>query len=103
MIRLRILDILKEQNHSKYWLFKQMDLSYQNFNRMVQNETTSIKFENIEKLINQFNKELEDIKINNLEFSNITFAMDIFFDNIFTDISVQRQINDSIEDIERLE
>ena len=50
MIRLRILDILKEQNHSKYWLFKQMDLSYQNFNRMVQNETTSIKFENIEKL-----------------------------------------------------
>ena len=61
-----------------------------------------LKFENIEKLINQFNKELEDIKINNLEFSNITFAMDIFFDNIFTDISVQRQINDSIEDIERL-
>ena len=62
-----------------------------------------LKFENIEKLINQFNKELEDIKINNLEFSNITFAMDIFFDNIFTDISVQRQINDSIEDVERLE
>lgn len=62
-----------------------------------------LKFENIEKLINQFNKELEGIKINNLEFSNITFAMDIFFDNIFTDISVQRQINDSIEDIERLE
>lgn len=62
-----------------------------------------LKFENIEKLINQFNKELEDIKINNLEFSNITFAMDIFFDNIFTDISLQRQINDSIEDIERLE
>ena len=62
-----------------------------------------LKFENIEKLINQFNKELEDIKINNLEFFNITFAMDIFFDNIFTDISVQRQINDSIEDIERLE
>ena len=50
MIRLRILDILKEQNHSKYWLFKQMDLSYQNFNRMVQTETTSIKFENIDKL-----------------------------------------------------
>lgn len=62
-----------------------------------------LKFENIEKLINQFNKELEGIKINNLEFSNITFAMDIFFDNIFTDISVQRQINDSIEDVERLE
>ncbi len=48
--RLRVLDILKEQNHSKYWLYKQMELSYQNFNRMVQNETSSIKFENLEKL-----------------------------------------------------
>ena len=38
MVRLRVLDILKEQNHSKYWLYKQMELSYQNFNRMVQNE-----------------------------------------------------------------
>ena len=37
MVRLRVLDILKEQNHSKYWLYKQMELSYQNFNRMVQN------------------------------------------------------------------
>lgn len=50
MVRLRVLDILKEQNHSKYWLYKQMELSYQNFNRMVQNETSSIKFENLEKL-----------------------------------------------------
>ena len=27
-----------------------MDLSYQNFNRMVQNETSSIRFENLDKL-----------------------------------------------------
>lgn len=50
MIRLRILEILEEQGHTKYWLYKQMDLSYQNFNRMVLNETTSIKFENLDKL-----------------------------------------------------
>lgn len=50
MIRLRILEILEEQGHTKYWLYKQMDLSYQNFNRMVMNETTSIKFENLDKL-----------------------------------------------------
>lgn len=50
MVRLRILEILKEQNHTKYWLYKQMDLSYQNFNRMVMNETSSIKFENLDKL-----------------------------------------------------
>lgn len=50
MLRLRILDILEEQNHTKYWLYKQMDLSYQNFNRMVSGETSSIRFENLDKL-----------------------------------------------------
>ena len=50
MLRLRILDILQEQGHTKYWLYKQMDLSYQNFNRMVTNETSSIKFENLDRL-----------------------------------------------------
>ena len=50
MVRLRILEILEDQNHTKYWLFKQMDLSYQNFNRMVTNQTQSIRFENMDKL-----------------------------------------------------
>lgn len=50
MVRLRILEILEEQNHTKYWLFKQMDLSYQNFNRMVTNQTKSIRFENLDRL-----------------------------------------------------
>ena len=50
MVRLRILDILEEQNHTKYWLFKQMDLSYQNFNKIVTNQTSSIRFENLEIL-----------------------------------------------------
>ena len=50
MLRLRILDILKEQQHSKYWLYKQMDLSYQNFNRLVNNETSSIRFDNLDKI-----------------------------------------------------
>ena len=61
MVRLRVLDILKEQNHSKYWLYKQMELSYQNFNRMVQNETSSIKFENLEKLCSILNCSVGDL------------------------------------------
>ena len=67
MVRLRVLDILKEQNHSKYWLYKQMELSYQNFNRMVQNETSSIKFENLEKLCSILNCSIGDLfeKTNN--------------------------------------
>ena len=50
MVRLRVLEILKEQNHTKYWLYRQMDLSYQNFNRMVMNQTRSIRFENLDTL-----------------------------------------------------
>ena len=64
MVRLRVLDILKEQNHSKYWLYKQMELSYQNFNRMVQNETSSIKFENLEKLCSILNCSIGDLSWN---------------------------------------
>lgn len=50
MLRLRILEILEEKNLSKYWLYKRMDMSYQNFNKMVNNETSSIRFDNLEKL-----------------------------------------------------
>ena len=52
MIKLNVLEILKEQDHSKYWLYTKMNMSYQNFSRMVNNETTAIHFDNIEKLCN---------------------------------------------------
>ena len=61
MIRLQILDILEEQNHTKYWLFKQMDLSYQNFNRMITNQTSSIRFDNLEKLSLILNCSISDL------------------------------------------
>ena len=61
MVRLRVLDILKEQNHTKYWLYKQMDLSYQNFNRMVSNETSSIRFDNLDKLSDILNCPVGDL------------------------------------------
>lgn len=63
----------------------------------------NIKFEIVAQLISEFNKALGHIKLSSLEFSNVTFALDVFFDNIFTDISVQRRINESIEGIENLE
>ena len=51
MIKLRILDILEEQEHTKYWLHQQMDtLSYRNFKNIVENKTTGIKFETLNKL-----------------------------------------------------
>ena len=50
MVHLRVLEILKEQGHTKYWLYKRMDMSYQNFNKMVTNGTSSIRFDNIDRL-----------------------------------------------------
>ncbi|BCZ27805.1 helix-turn-helix transcriptional regulator [Claveliimonas bilis] len=72
MIRLRVLEILREQNHTKYWLFKQMDLSYQNFNRMIMNKTSSIRFENIEKLSTILNCSIDDLfeKVDSTEYEN---------------------------------
>lgn len=50
MIRLKVLDILEEKGKTKYWLWKQMNISYQNFNKIVNNQTSSIKYSNIELL-----------------------------------------------------
>ena len=50
MIRLNVLKLLEEQGKTKYWLYKQLGMSYQNFSRMVNNETKSIRSENIETI-----------------------------------------------------
>ena len=50
MIRLNVLKLLEEQGKTKYWLYKQLGMSYQNFSRMVNNETKSIRYENIETI-----------------------------------------------------
>lgn len=46
----RILEILKEKGKTRYWLYNQMGLSYQNFNKIINNKTISIKFENLQAL-----------------------------------------------------
>ena len=50
MIKLDVLRILEEQGKTKYWLYKQLGMSYQNFSKMVNNQTKSIRYENIETL-----------------------------------------------------
>ena len=50
MIKLNVLELLSQQEKTKYWLYKQMNMSYQNFNRMINNQTRSIRYENIEIL-----------------------------------------------------
>lgn len=50
MITLDVINLLEKKGKSKYWLYKQIGMSYQNFTKMIRNETKSIRFENIEAL-----------------------------------------------------
>ena len=50
MIKLRVSEILREKEKTNYWLYKQMGMSYQNFMRMLNNQTKSIQYANIEAL-----------------------------------------------------
>lgn len=61
MIRLRVLDILEEQNRTKYWLNSKMKLSYYNLNRLISNQTSSVKYDNIEKLCKYLNCSFNDL------------------------------------------
>lgn len=67
MLRLNILEILKQKGKTKYWLYNQMaPMSYTNFNNIVTNKTSSIKYENIEKFCKILNCEPNDLfKIDN--------------------------------------
>ncbi|MCC3868815.1 hypothetical protein [Terrisporobacter mayombei] len=61
------------------------------------------QFIRISNLLSNFNKELKDINIDSLNFSTTMKTFDIFFDNIFTDISVNSQISNSYDDICKLQ
>ena len=63
MIKLDILSLLKAKGKSKYWLYKQLGMSYQNFNKMVNNETKSIRYDTIEALCAIFECEPNDLFI----------------------------------------
>jgi len=50
MIKLNVTALLQRKGKSRYWLYKQLGMSYQNFKRMIDNETKSIQIERIETL-----------------------------------------------------
>ncbi len=50
MVKLNVLKLLEEKGRTKYRLYKQLGMSYQNFNKTVNNQTASIRYENIEAI-----------------------------------------------------
>ncbi len=55
MLKLRVHELLKERNKTPYWLNKQLGMSFQNFNKMIDNKTSSIQYKNIEAMCVIFN------------------------------------------------
>lgn len=53
-MKLNVLRLLKEKQKSKYWLYNQLGMSYQNFSNMINNKTHSIIYKNIEALCEIF-------------------------------------------------
>lgn len=41
---------ITRKRKEQYWLYMQLGLSYQNFNKLVNNQTNGIKFENLKAL-----------------------------------------------------
>lgn len=56
--------------------------------------------------LRELKKELSDISLNNVpgltEFDSVTRFMDIWFDNLFTDLRVRNMIRDSMEQVENV-
>ena len=50
MLKLRVEEILEERGITKYALYKELGMSYQNFQRMITNQTKSIRYAAIETM-----------------------------------------------------
>ena len=50
LLKLNAISLLEKKGKTKYWLYKQLGMSYQNFTKMINNETKSIKYENLEAM-----------------------------------------------------
>lgn len=63
MVELNIKNLLKKKNHSKYWFCQNMGGNYQFLSRLMNNETTSISFDTIDKLCDVLDCEISELII----------------------------------------
>ena len=55
MIKVNIVELLRKNNRSKYWLCQRMNITSSNLNRIIRGETTSISFKYIEEICTLLN------------------------------------------------
>ncbi len=55
MIKLNIVELLKKNGKTKYWLCQRMNITSRNLNRIINGYTTSISFKYIEEFCKYLN------------------------------------------------
>ena len=50
MVHIRIDELLKEQNKTRYWLIKQTELSFDTVTKLANGEKQAIRFDTLEKI-----------------------------------------------------
>ena len=61
MVYVRVKEILKEKKKTKYWFVKKMEGGYQSLSHLMNNETRSIHFDTLEKMLNLFDCEIGEL------------------------------------------
>lgn len=55
MVKLNIVELLKKNGKTKYWLCQRMNITSRNLNRIINGYTTSISFKYIEEFCKYLN------------------------------------------------
>lgn len=61
MIKVRLQELLDRDERSLNWVATKTNLSYSSLHKLVNNKTTSISFDVLDKLCELFNCKVEDI------------------------------------------
>lgn len=61
MLSLRVKEILEQQNKTPYWLGKQTGISPNNIGKICNGETSTIRFDTIEKICIALNCSINDL------------------------------------------
>lgn len=61
MVYFRIKELLKQKKKTKYWFIKKMNGGYQSISHLMDNTTTGIKFETLEKICNVLECEIGEL------------------------------------------
>jgi len=61
MLKLKVNEILRQQGKTPYWLGKQTGISQNNIGKICNGETSTIRFDTIEKICKALNCSINDI------------------------------------------